>query len=35
MRAYASYPPKRKMFLALYWEDRDRDDADGPDSSVQ
>lgn len=26
---------KRKMFLALYWEDRDRDDGDGPDASIQ
>jgi len=25
---------KRKMFLAFYWEDRDRDDTDGPPSNV-
>ncbi len=26
---------KRDVFVAFYWEDRDRDDADGPDTGIQ
>ena len=26
---------KRAVYIAFYWEDRDRDDADGPDTGIQ
>ncbi len=32
---YFHLQAKRKVFVAVYWEDTDRDDADGPDSSIE